>query len=223
MEESQFDRLTAALTTSGSRRRLALGLLALTLSGTVALEHADAANTHARRRARRKNRQQKHRRDRRKRNNGPGGGNGCSVLGSACTYNSDARAFICRGANLAGFVIPRDCSLGEADFSDTNLTGTVMDGVDLQSAYFTGATMDGTSLVGANLIMGLFREVNLRDAKLTNADLRFAKLQQADLTNASLSGAKWMSTTCPDGTNSDDSATKTCCGHLNGAVVWDGC
>lgn len=221
MNTSHFDRLTAALTASGSRRTVAQILVALVLPGVATLDHASAADVQERRRARRRNRHQRRRHDRRKSNKGLG--SGCSVLGSACTYNTDARAFICRGANLSGLVIPRDCNLGEADLSETNLTGVVMDGVDLQSAYFTDATMKDASLVGANLIMGLLRNVDLRNAKLTNADLRFANLQQADLTNASLSGTRWMRTTCPDGSSSDESATQTCCGHLNGVVVRDGC
>lgn len=221
MDASQFDRFTTALTASGSRRRLAQVLLTLMLSNAMARAHADAADVQERRRARRRNRHQQRRQARRKGNKGLG--NGCSVLGSGCTYNTEVRAFICRGANLAGLVIPKDCFLGEADLSATNMTGTVMDGVNMQSAYFTDATMENASLVGARLILGLFLDTNLRNAKLTNADLRFANLKRADLTNASLSGAQWMRTTCPDGTSSDDSVTKTCCGHLNGAVLRDGC
>ena len=54
---------------------------------------------------------------------------------------------------------------------------------------------------------------NLRGRNLRRANLSSANLSGADLTGADLSGVNWYSTTCPDGTNSDDNGN-TCVNNL---------
>ena len=74
---------------------------------------------------------------------------------------------------------------------------------DLIDADLVGAYLFGADLVGADLI----------GADLRYADLRYADLTNADLSGADLTGVYWFSTTCPDGTNSDDNG-KTCVNNL---------
>ena len=62
--------------------------------------------------------------------------------------------------------------------------------------------------VGANLSGAYLAGADFSSANLTQANLRGSVL-----TNANLSGVKWLQTTCPDGTISNDNAG-TCVGHL---------
>ena len=55
--------------------------------------------------------------------------------------------------------------------------------------------------------------VDLSGADLSGADLRYAYLSDANLSGADLSDIYWYSTTCPDGTNSDDNGN-TCANNL---------
>ena len=75
---------------------------------------------------------------------------------------------------------------------------------DLSNADLSNAEMSGADLSGANLY----------HADLRYSDLRYADLTGAELTGADLSsGIWWNSTTCPDGTNSDDNGD-TCENNL---------
>ena len=89
------------------------------------------------------------------------------------------------------------------DLSNANLIGA-----DLTNAYLFGANLFGANLLGADL-----SGADLRNADLTNAYLDYANLTGADLTGADLTGVFWFSTTCPDGTNSDDNGN-TCVNNL---------
>ena len=75
--------------------------------------------------------------------------------------------------------------------------------VFLINANLTGANLTGANLTGANLI----------DVILTGANLTGVNLNYADLTGADLTDVYWFSTTCPDGTNSDDNGN-TCENNL---------
>lgn len=70
--------------------------------------------------------------------------------------------------------------------------------ISLRSADLTGADLSGASLRGADL---------------TGADLSRAELLGADLRDAKVKDVVWVSTTCPDGTNSND-ANSSCVAHL---------
>ena len=50
-------------------------------------------------------------------------------------------------------------------------------------------------------------------AELFGADLGYANLTGANMTGANLDGVRWINTTCPDGTNSDDNGN-TCENNL---------
>jgi hypothetical protein len=80
--------------------------------------------------------------------------------------------------------------------------------MDLSNAYLSGA-----ELIGADLRYADLSNAYLSGAELIGADLRYADLSGADLSNADLYGVTWYSTTCPDGTNSDDNGN-TCENNL---------
>jgi uncharacterized protein YjbI with pentapeptide repeats len=95
-------------------------------------------------------------------------------------------------------------------------------GADLKGATLNNADLSYSHLKGANL-----DGANLRNTTLTGADLQDASVNYSDLTGATLQFAhltnvQWYFTTCPDGTNSVD-WDQTCCGHLNNAMIADGC
>lgn len=73
----------------------------------------------------------------------------------------------------------------------------------LRNTNLSGADLSGSSLAGADL---------------TGADLSGVDLRGAILRGAIVKDVKWSNTTCPDGTNSDDSADASgkgsCEGHL---------
>ena len=123
------------------------------------------------------------------------------------------------GQNLAG------SNLQEAVFASTDLQSASLKGVNLQSASLQQANLGSANLSGANL-----QKVNLSGANLNGANLSGTNLQKVDLNSANLSGANlkganlqgamitgviWASTTCPDGTNSDNDGG-TCARHGGG-------
>ena len=63
---------------------------------------------------------------------------------------------------------------------------------------------------------------DLSGVDLSGANLKGANLEGANLENANLTWVSWFRTTCPDGTNSNDSGD-TCCENLNDAVPSTGC
>jgi hypothetical protein len=90
------------------------------------------------------------------------------------------------------------------DLTGANLEGANLQGVDLHDDNLTGANLQGANLQGTDL-----HDSNLTGANLTAANLQGANMWNADLTSANLTGAnlegvRWLDTTCPDGTNSDD-------------------
>ena len=111
-----------------------------------------------------------------------------------------------------------------ADFSNISLRNGslrgVLAGADLSRANLQGATLQG-NYNGANL-----QGVNLSDAFVLSADFSNANLNflivdnRTDFHAASIT---WSNTTCPDGTNSDDSGG-SCCNALRdvaGVIVCD--
>ena len=115
-------------------------------------------------------------------------------------------------------------SLMQRDWSGLDLNGQNLDGRNLSLTDFTNSNLSSSSLKGVNFSESFFFEVDLSEADLTGADLRntvmvrlfgSGSLDGADFTDANLEGA-WSSgtfdlstatlsnTTCPDGTNSDE-------------------
>ena len=104
--------------------------------------------------------------------------------------------WMCENNNLVGPL----ARLQEADLSGAYLTGATLHDADLRYADLSGADLIDAFLYNADLI-----GANLSNADLTNADLSYADLSDANLSGADhLSDVFWHSTTCPDGTNSDD-------------------
>ncbi len=110
------------------------------------------------------------------------------------------------GIDLSG-VILQGMELWGRDFSDAILWGADLSYANLAGSDFTGADLTDTDLTGANLTGAILTECNLTGAKLNGANLAKANLKKADLTTADLSKAilnKAMidqSTTLPNGTN----------------------
>lgn len=132
------------------------------------------------------------------------------------------------GSDLSGAAL-EDASLDRANLSWTVLTGAgaafaPFDDANLSNAVWRDGAANGASFDGGDLHRIDLRGTDLRSASFVGTDLRYARLNGVDLSNADLSGANWRSatglssatfsnTTCPDGTNSDTNAGKTCVGH----------
>jgi outer membrane protein assembly factor BamB len=86
-------------------------------------------------------------------------------------------------------------------------------GRNLKGANLSGCYLPNASLAGANATGATFSGAYLAGADLSSANLTQATLRDAVLTDANVSGVKWLHTTCPDGTLSNDNGG-TCVGHL---------
>ena len=71
----------------------------------------------------------------------------------------------------------------------------------------TGTSLAGTNGVTYDCSATAYPGIDLADCTLTST------LTGANLTGANLTGVTWSSTTCPDGTNSNNDSG-TCSGHL---------
>lgn len=141
------------------------------------------------------------------------------------------------GANLTG------ADLTDADLSYAYLENSTLTDAHLSYAYLFQANLTGADLTGANLnhadletaaiSQTIFRNANLESASFKSVDIAYVDLTGANLTKADLSDAmfvvaiitttnftganftnvEWVSTVCPDGSNSDDNRS-TCLGHL---------
>ena len=116
--------------------------------------------------------------------------------------------------------------LMDADWSGLNLSNQDLNERDLGRVDLSNTNLAGADLSNLNMSESVLLDVNLSDADLTGANLENAILvnfmggsfQDADFTNANLAGAFGLfdlsssilsNTTCPDGTNSDDTACAT--------------
>jgi hypothetical protein len=106
-----------------------------------------------------------------------------------------------QGCTLAHLNL-RSATLSHADLSNANLSGADLSYADLSGANLGGAALETTNLSGADLV----------DADLAGAFLGFADLSGAALYGADLTGVTWITTICPDGTNSNSDGG-TCIGH----------
>jgi len=97
----------------------------------------------------------------------------------------------------------KERDLGRVDLSLTNLSGADMSNVNLSESIMFDTDMSGADLTGANLENAII--VNFQSGTIENADLTDANLNGlygvVDLSSAVLSN-----TTCPDGSNSDDTS-----------------
>tara|TARA_B100000700_G_scaffold53032_1_gene56448 strand:- start:2089 stop:5706 length:3618 start_codon:yes stop_codon:yes gene_type:complete len=106
------------------------------------------------------------------------------------------------GLELAGQDM-NERDLGRVDLSNTNFSGADLSGVNLSESILLDTDLSGADLTGANL----------ENAVVVN--FMGGSIEGADLTNANLNGmfglinfsvATLSNTTCPDGTNSDDTS-----------------
>ena len=111
--------------------------------------------------------------------------------------------------------------LMDADWSGLDLSGQDLNERDLGRVDLSNTNLTGADLSNLNMSESILLDVNLSDADLTGANLENAilvnfmggSLEDADFTDANLAGAFGLfdlsssilsNTTCPDGTNSDD-------------------
>jgi len=96
-------------------------------------------------------------------------------------------------------------NLGRVDLSETNLSGSDLTNVNLSESLLFGTDLSGADLTGANLENTIIVDFNDDGIFMENVDLTDANLNGlfglADLSRAVLSN-----TTCPDGSNSDDTS-----------------
>jgi uncharacterized protein YjbI with pentapeptide repeats len=99
------------------------------------------------------------------------------------------------GENLSGVVLNeidlRNALLTETDLSNTRLGGANLTGVIATGADFRGVDLAGADLTEANLAGAIMSQVDLTGARLlradlSNADLNFAVLRGAELMRANL-------------------------------------
>ncbi len=95
-------------------------------------------------------------------------------------------------------------------FAGCNMSGLDLSGAELDFIDLTGANLSGDNLTNADLRGADLSGANLNKANLTNADLGGGVTITAD---TNFNKVTWSSTTCPDGTNSDNDGG-TCVGHL---------
>ena len=124
--------------------------------------------------------------------------------------------------------------LSASDFRSADLSGADMGGVQLEDTRFADVDLAAADLSGAWFFFTDAARADFSRADLTAADLTHsmfvdatfdrADVDGADFTGSNLTGASfgrtvglgtvtWADTTCPDGTNSDDTGG-TCIGHL---------
>ena len=96
-------------------------------------------------------------------------------------------------------------NLGRVDLSETNLSGSDLSNVNLSESLLFDTDLSGADLTGANLENSIIVDLNDDGIFMENVDLTDANLNGlfglADLSKAVLSN-----TTCPDGSNSDDTS-----------------
>jgi uncharacterized protein YjbI with pentapeptide repeats len=116
-----------------------------------------------------------------------------------------------RNAKLQG----ADFALAEV-FDTVNLENDDLSGANFEYLYIQSGSLDmrHANLTGADFGSADLEDfVNLSFANLTNADFSYSNLTGTDLTTATITGVVWKTTTCPDGTISDNDGG-TCVGHL---------
>ena len=127
-----------------------------------------------------------------------------------------------------------NAGLYSADFTAADLRGTILTGADLRLVNWRWARVDprtrldakwlgvwllvnlggrGRDLSGEDLSFARLDGASLEGASLNNANLEGASLWGAHLDGAQLNGTRWLNTTCPDGTYSND-VGGTCLDHL---------
>ncbi len=109
---------------------------------------------------------------------------------------------------LDGYLVGPGASLANVNFAGLDLSG-----LDLQGAVFGLSNLTDANLSGSNLESTSFGGANLTGANLTGVDLTLANLVGSDVTGADFTGATWSSTTCPDGSKSDQDGG-TCINNL---------
>jgi hypothetical protein len=142
------------------------------------------------------------------------------MLPSACTKDNDPVAVStprrtapvggtdsCKGRSGLDYEEKNwsDASIGATDlqcskFKNADVSDVTFNGTRLALSDFSGASLKNVSFVNADLLGVNFDGARLSDVKFTGVNLRSAGFAGIDL-----DGVKFVDTTCPSGTDSDDS------------------
>lgn len=136
-------------------------------------------------------------------------------LKGAILSHSDFHSADLSGADFTGATLLKCRFTTLPNERETNLAGTLLEGVDLTEADFMSANLrelnlSKANLTGANLSWADLRDADLREANLTDANLRLANLCAAKLNSAKLINADLMQTDL-----SDADLTGADLGHAN--------
>ena len=142
-----------------------------------------------------------------------------NLVGGDGLFSTFHRTDFTRAAMYNG--LWRQSDFNNATFVQANLAYTEFRWSDMSGANLTGAWMYGggnwmgVDLSYADLTNAMMYDLDLRGANLTGADLTGADLAYLNTSYgpADLTGVTWSNTTCPDGTNSDNSGN-TCVNNL---------
>ncbi|CAN5646607.1 hypothetical protein BH23CHL2_BH23CHL2_03700 [soil metagenome] len=108
--------------------------------------------------------------------------------------------------------------LGQPNFSEADLTRALFDDADLGQPIFRNAALTDASFRGADVAQAEFEGTILVGVDFSGAFFTQPEFVNADLTGANMAdgtfvNATFSNTTCPDGTNSDESGG-TCLGGI---------
>lgn len=115
----------------------------------------------------------------------------------------DLREYTMASVNLTGAIMDNvnlgGVNLIESNLVETKLVGAHLEGANLRKAHLeranlAGSFMENTDLRGANLREAYLEDADLRGASMINANLKGAYLEDADLSGADLTRAILMET-----------------------------
>lgn len=164
----------------------------------------------------------------------PGGGTGIPFFcGYPCYMTPFADKF--RGKDFTG------ATFNQTNFADADITGVIFKsgfiiGSRFNNTNLTGAnfsnirdvpgwdTVRNNKFIGANLTNANFENTTFQGSDFSNVNLLNANFSNAVIksdnftgatngSSANFTGVTWISSTCPDGTNSDANGN-TCAGHF---------
>ena len=134
------------------------------------------------------------------------------ITSGSCTPVTEA-AVSWRQGPEAGTEFPFvcvNCGLyNQSMFAGRDFTGALLTGVDFTNDPLAGANFTQAQITNSKFINTTLTGANFTNDVLTGVDFTDA----TGLDSATLTGVDWDSTTCPDGSNSDDN-DDTCSGHL---------
>jgi uncharacterized protein YjbI with pentapeptide repeats len=117
------------------------------------------------------------------------------------------------GADLTGAQLYQ-ASFRDSNFSNVDFGTAAIYGNDFRGSDLSDTVLNSVSFMGYSNFSNGDAQTNLDNADLSGLDIAYNDFTGTDLSTANVTGATWTSTTCPDGTYSDNNEGGTCVGHL---------